>query len=92
MKANSVPSEVSGAAQHPDYKTEIVEVLRSNLTPKIKQERVLDYHENDIAAALEMLTAEERGRLYPLLNAETLADIFVYADDKTKYMGELGIQ
>ena len=92
MKANSVPSEVSGAAQHPDYKTEIVEVRRSNLTPKIKQDRVLSYHENDSAAALEMLSAEERGRLYPLLDAETLADIFEYADDKTKYMGELGIQ
>ena len=92
MKASNVPNEVSAAAQHPDYKTEIVEVLRSNLTPKIKRDRVLDYHENDIAAALEMLSAEERGRLYHLLDAETLADILEYADDKTQYMGEIGIQ
>lgn len=39
-------------AQRPDYKTEIAEILRSSLTPKRIQERLQDYHENDIAAAL----------------------------------------
>ena len=93
MQANSdVQNEMPVTAQHPDYKTEIVEVLRSNLTPKIKRERVLDYHENDIAAALGMLSAEERGRLYHILDAETLADILEYADGKAKYLGEIGIQ
>lgn len=89
---NNVQNEMLQVTQHPDYKTEIVEVLRSNLTPKIKQERILAYHERDIASALEMLSLEERGRLYHILNADTLADIFEYAENKTKYMGEISIQ
>ena len=41
---NNVQNEMLQTTQHPDYKTEIVEVLRSNFTPKIKQERILTYH------------------------------------------------
>ncbi|MDE7313182.1 MAG: magnesium transporter [Eubacterium sp.] len=89
---NYVQKEHLQMSQHPDYKAEIVKVLRSNLTPKRKQERILAYHEKDIASALEILSPEERARLYPLLNAETLADIFEYADCKTKYMSEISIQ
>lgn len=78
--------------QHPDYKIEIVEVLRSNLSPKIKQERILAYHEKDIAAALELLSREERSRLYHVLSAKTLADILEYAENKIEYIGEISIQ
>lgn len=89
---NNAQNEILQTTQHPDYKTEIVETLRSNLTPKIKQERILAYHERDIASALEMLSSEERKRLYHILNAETLADVFEYAENKTKYMSEISIQ
>lgn len=89
---NNVQNEMLLTTQHPDYKAEIVEVLRSNLTPKIKQERILAYHERDIASALEMLSSEERGRLYHILDADILADIFEYAEDKTQYMSEISIQ
>ncbi len=79
MKVNdNIQNEILQTTQHPDYKTEIVEMLRSNLTPKIKQERILAYCERDIASALERLSLEGRGRLYHILNAETLADIFEY--------------
>lgn len=89
---NNVQNEMLQMTQHPDYKAEIVEVIRSNLTPKIKQDRILAYHERDIASALEMLSLEERRRLYHVLNAETLADIFEYAENKTKYMSEISVQ
>ncbi|MDE7326257.1 MAG: magnesium transporter [Lachnospiraceae bacterium] len=89
---NNILNETPEMTPHPDYKTEIVEVLRSNLTPKVKQERILTYHERDIASALEMLRAEERVRLYHVLDAETLADIFGYTENKTKYMGEISVQ
>ncbi len=88
----NVQNENVEIMQHPDYKAEIVEVFRSNLTPRIKQERILAYHERDIAAALEMLTLEERSRLYHVFNAETLADILEYAENKTKYMSEISVQ
>ena len=39
--------------RHPDYDRELTELVRSNLSPKAFREKLLDYHENDIAAALE---------------------------------------
>lgn len=78
--------------QHPDYKTEITEILRSNLTPKRMRERISDYHENDIAGAMELLTKEERNRLYGILGAETLASVLEYSGQLGVYIGELSIR
>lgn len=89
---NNIQSETMETLQHPDYKTEIIEMLRSNLIPKIKQEKILAYHEKDIADALELLNQEERGRLYRLLDANILADILEYAENKIEYIGEISIQ
>lgn len=78
--------------QHPDYKNKIVEIIRGNLTPKLMREQILDYHENDIANALEVLKKDERFRLYSILDTETLASIFEYSEKISIYMGELGIR
>ena len=37
-----------------------------------------DAHECDIAAALELLDVRQRARLYRLLGAERLGDVFAY--------------
>lgn len=89
---DNVQNEVIEMIQYPDYKAEIVEVLRSNLIPKIKQECILAYHEKDIADALKLLSLEERSRLYCILSAKTLADILEYAENKIEYIGEISIQ
>ena len=89
---DNVQNDAIEMMQYPDYKAEIVEVLRSNLTPKIKQERILAFHEKDIADALKLLSLEERSRLYRILGANTLADILEYAENKTEYIGEISIQ
>ena len=78
--------------QHPDYRTEIADILRSNLTPRKMQERLLQYHENDIAAALELLKKDERMRLYSILQTDTLASLLEYAGLLEEYMGELSIR
>ncbi len=77
---------------HPNYKLEIVELLRSNLTPKLKQECILTYHGNDIAAALSLLNPEERSRLYRILDTETLAGVLEYSGDLNRYINELNIR
>lgn len=92
VKDNVQNEVIDMMMQHPDYKSEIVEVLRSNLTPKVKQERILAYHEKDIAVALELLSLEERGRLYHVLGAKTLADILAFAENKIEYIREISIQ
>ena len=78
--------------QHPDYKNEIVEIIRSNLTPKLTREKISGYHENDIAAALELLKKDERSKLYSILDIQTLADVLEYSEERDVYIGELAIR
>ncbi len=89
---NNVQNDVAEMMYHPDYTQEIAEMLKSNLTPKVKQERLLAYHERDIAAALKILSLQERNRLYHILDAETLAGILEYAENQMAYMNEIGVQ
>lgn len=77
--------------QYPDYQAQIAELLQSNLTPKLKQERILDYHERDIADTLELLKPEDRKRLYRILSTQALADILEYSENKKLYLSELSV-
>ena len=92
MENKSTMTENAVITQHPDYRTEIADILRSNLTPRKMQERLLQYHENDIAAALELLKKDERMRLYSILQTDTLASVLEYAGLLEEYMGELSIR
>ena len=83
----------TSAARHPDYKSEITALLRGNLAPKQLQNRLEDYHERDIAEAMELLRRDERCRLYALLDADTLASVLEYAEEKLPvYLEEMGIR
>ena len=82
----------AGAGLHPDYKGEILGIVRSDLTPRLMAEKLLGYHENDIAAALELMSREERRRLYSVLGSEALAGILEYSDMTKEYLSELGIR
>lgn len=82
----------AGIAAVADYRAEIAGVIRSNLTPGRMRERILSYHENDAAEALEMLTREERGKLYNILDTASLAGILEYADRPLDYIRELGVR
>ncbi|MCI8949351.1 MAG: magnesium transporter [Lachnospiraceae bacterium] len=80
------------SVQRPDYKMEIIEILRSNLIPKIKRERILAYHEKDIASTFTLLSEEERHRLYLILDTEDLANILEHSEHPETYISELGIR
>lgn len=89
----TIPAEESAStAQHPNYEERIAQVVRGNLTPKIMREQLLTYHENDIAAALDLLKKEDRYRLYSVLNPETLADVLEYSEKINEYVGELNLR
>ena len=89
----TIPAEESAStAQHPNYEERIAQVVRGNLTPKIMREQLLTYHENDIAAALDLLKKEDRYRLYSVLNPETLADVLEYSERINEYVGELNLR
>ena len=78
--------------RHPDYDRELMELVRSNLSPKAFREKLLDYHENDIAAALETLTPAERQRIYHALDAAELSAVLEYAEPMTPYLNELSLR
>ena len=52
-------------------------------------EKLSDYHENDLADALTVLTPEERQKVYTALGVDTVAEIFSYLDDAEPYLKEL---
>lgn len=75
----------------PDYVKELLQIIRESTDEAALRERLSGYHDNDIAAAFELLTADEREKLYPVLGADRLADIFRYIDDAGKYVGEISL-
>ena len=91
-ETRTLTNEALAAAHLPDYGAEIIRILRSNLAPKQKREQVLEYHENDIADVLPLLSREERARAWTILGTETAADILEYAEDRGGYLEEMGIR
>ncbi len=65
----------------PDYQKNIMEIIRSNASPKMMRDELSDYHENDIAEVLPKLSPAERRKLYHVLTTATLSDIFEYMDE-----------
>ena len=78
--------------KEPNFVEEILEIFRSGISPAEINEKISDYHENDIAGALEQMTPEERQKIYPILGAEKVSEIFTYIEDVDKYIGELNIE
>jgi len=72
-----------------DYTEEILAVIRSGESDEEIGKKLEDYHDNDIAEAFRYLSPEERDKLYDVLGAEAVSDIFVYLDDVDTYIEEL---
>lgn len=53
-----------------------------------------DYHENDLADVLPLLTVPERCKLYRILDTDMLSDIFEYAesDNVAEYLEEMDVK
>ena len=71
--------------------SELRETLKGTLSPRAVQDRLMNCHESDIAQALEVLTKDERARLYVLLTPDRLAEVLSYTEERDRFIGELGI-
>lgn len=71
---------------------EIVALIRGEMPAKQLREKLEDYHESDIADAIELITKEERTKLYHILGAEKASDIFAYLEDPEEFINELDIK
>lgn len=73
-----------------NYIEEIVNLIKT----KEENELIIlleEYHENDIANALEFLTIQERSKLYNIFDIEKISEIFAYLDDASTYFEEVGL-
>lgn len=68
-----------------------VELLKSDISPKAMQEKLLSFHEKDIASALTELSRSERAKLYRITDSRELADILEYAEQSEEYIKELSV-
>lgn len=91
-KKDNINIDETSAIQHPDYQQELAALIRSGISPRLLRDKVSNYHENDIAAVLDILTKEERIRLYHILDAQTLSDVLEYTDDFSLYFSELNVR
>ena len=94
LKTNGSISEESTAITKPDYENEIVSVIRGNLSPLVMQERLEDYHGNDIAQVLERLSPQERKKLCRICTVDMLAEIFEHLDEEPAgvYLSEMPVK
>ena len=80
---------VGGPIMQKNYVQEILHIIHSGMPRAEMAEKLLDYHEKDLADALEALTPEERHSLYPILGEDEVAEVFSYLDDTEPYLKEL---
>ncbi len=66
----------------PDFCGEIAALVRGGFTPAALREKIGAYHEQDVALALSLLTAEEQQRLFQVLGVKELAAVLEHAEDK----------
>ena len=94
MESKKIQTAVENVAIKPDYAAEIINIIRSSDTPKSIMNRLDDYHGNDIADVLELLSVQERKKFYRVSSADMLADIFEYLDDTEAgcYLNEMDIR
>ena len=73
----------------PEYAEEIASLIKNTDSLKELREKLNDYHENDIADALALLTPTERTKLYRSIGMERTSEIFAYVDDVSRYLEEI---
>ena len=74
--------------KEPNYVKELVQIIRGGLSDEDLMEHLSNYHENDIAGALEQLTPEERKRLYPVLREDRTIVGIITAQDIVEVVDE----
>lgn len=78
----------------PNYEEEIIRIVKGNSSPKVIKEKLNDYHENNIADAMKLLSRTQRQKLYRILDAEKLGAIFEYIpkEDAGSYINEMDLK
>lgn len=85
-KMNVIPAVL------PDYQAELLTLIRSTLSPKALKDRVTNYHASDLADSFPLMGIEDRKKLYRILDAQELSDVFEYLEDAVTHYAELSFR
>lgn len=64
-----------------NYQEEIKEILGSNLSEDEKREKLLQYHESDIAEVIDEMDEDERKEIFRILGTEASGDVLLHTED-----------
>lgn len=76
--------------QKPDYANEITAIVKENDDINVISKMLDNYHDNDIAEALEEFEIIDRIKLYNALGNERMSEVIAYVDDAVRYLHEMG--
>ena len=72
-----------------NYEDELLSLIKSNLSENKLKDSLSDYHDNDIAEVIPLLTTTERKKLYKILGITATSNVFAYLDNVEEYISEL---
>ncbi|MBR6071329.1 MAG: magnesium transporter [Acholeplasmatales bacterium] len=75
--------------QEREYFDELKKILSLPLSDEDKKNRILQYHESDIADLLDELEPEERDELYRILGNDNIADVWSHAENIEELVGDM---
>lgn len=80
------------AAVKPDYESEIISIIRGNISPKAMLDKLDDYHGSDLADVIEKLGEQERKKIFRICPGAMLAEAFEHLDEEKagEYLSEIG--
>lgn len=76
------------------HQENMISIIRESISPKVMREKLARYHISEIADVLELLSPDERSRLFRLEDASHLADLLEAMDEKmrTPLLREMNIK
>lgn len=72
-----------------DFINQILEIINSDKSQEDKILLLNNYHDSDIADVCELLSKEDRFKLYDLLGEERTSEVFTYLDEVDQFVEEL---
>lgn len=72
-----------------DFIQEILEIIRSNLPNEQIKEKLLEYHDSDIADVLDYLDEDERLRVAKILGVEEVSEVLTYMEDADELLEQI---
>lgn len=86
------PIEVEDEEEEIPLRDQILNIIASELPDDEVKELLDQYHENDIAEALDELDSDERRRVCRIIGLEKVSEVLPYVDDASEYIEAMPLE